>query len=316
MLETPLLKSWLIFFPILLISLSFPFTLSATDKVTTLSIDKSNVPWKHLSFKGKELFAKLSAEVELTSSSKSELDTTFISSPQGIPTAITESGVLIIDTKISIKSVFAKVKLQNVAWFDPVTLSTMQYVRQRTGLKDAKKTYRFTNKGVFRFTRQPIDKNEIVQLPEKWSAIKERFYPYDPDNKNCVNITAPMPVIYLISALKPSAFEKPVTICVFNKKETIYLDIQKQPTESIQLNHSEIKGDKAIQRNAPILAEVLSLKARSTSSGQVKNNFTLVGLQGNIKIYIDPKSRVPLQLRGDYQGLGEIKLKLRQMIHK
>ncbi len=316
MLETPFQERWLIFLPVLLISLSFPLTLSATETVTTLSIDKSNVPWKHLSFKGKELFAKLAAEVKLTSPSKSQLDAAFISSPQGVPIAITESGVLIIDTKISVKSVFAKVKLQNVAWFDPVTLSTMQYVRQRVGLKDAKKTYRFTNKGVFKFTRQPIDKNEIAQLPEKWSATKERFYSYDPENKSCVYITAPMPVIYLISALKTSEFDKPVTICVFNKKETIYLDIQKQPTESINLKHSEIKGDEVIQRNTSISAEVLSLKARSMSSGQAMNNFTLVGLQGNIKIYIDPKSRVPLQLRGDYQGLGEIKLKLRQMRHK
>ena len=72
-----------------------------------------------------------------------------------------------------------------------------------------------------------------------------------------------MPVIYLISALKASEFEKPVTICVFNKKETIYLDIQKQTAESITLNHSEIKGDEVIHRNTSILAEVLSLKARS-----------------------------------------------------
>ena len=153
-------------------------------------------------------------------------------------------------------------------------------------------------------------------MPEKWSAVKDRFYPYDPEKKDCLNITAPMPVIYLISASKVSDFEKPLTICVFNKKETIYLDIQKGPAESVQLNHIEIKGDEATQKNTSILAEVLSLKARSISSGQTMSNFTLVGLQGNIKIYIDPESRVPIQLKGDYQGLGEIKLKLRQMQYK
>ena len=316
MLENPLHKRWMIFFAILLISLFSPLTSSAAEKVPAMNIDKTTVAWKNLSFKGKEFFAKLVAEVALTSPSKSELDAAFIPSPQGDPIGITKSGVLIIDTKISVKSVFAKVKLQNIAWFNPVTLSTMQYVRQRIGLKDAKKIYRFTDTGVFRFTKQPIDKNEITQLPEKWSAVKERFYPYDPEKKNCSNIAAPMPVIYLISASKASDFEKPVTICVFNKKETIYLDIQKAPAESVQLNHIEIKGDEAIQRNTSILAEVLTLKARSVSSGQPMNNFTLVGLQGNIKIYIDPESRVPVQLRGNYQGLGEIKLKLRQMVHK
>ncbi len=316
MLGHPLHERWLIFFPVLLILLIFPLTLSATEMAPALSIDKTTVPWKHLSFKGKELFAKLAAEVELTSPSKSELDTAFIPSPQGVPVAITKSGALIIDTKISVKSIFAKVKLQNIAWFDPVTLSTMQYVRQRIGLKDVKKTYRFTDKGVFRLRKQPIDKNETIQLPEKWSAVKESFYPYDLEKNNCVNITAPMPVIYLVSALKGSDFEKPVTICVFNKRETIYLDIQKEPAETVQLNHIEIKGEEVIQRNKSILAEVLSLKARSISSGQIINSFTLVGLQGNIKIYIDRESRVPLLLRGDYQGLGEIKLTLRQMVHK
>ncbi len=316
MLGQSLHERWLIFFPILLISLFFPLTSSATEMVPALSLDKTTVPWKHLSFKGKEFFAKLAAEVELTSPSKSELDIAFIPSPQGVPIAITKSGALIIDAKISVKSIFVKVKLQNTAWFDPVTLSAMQYVRQRVGLNDAKKTYRFTDKGVFKLTKQPIDKSEIIQLPEKWSAVKENFFPHDPEKKSCVNITAPIPVIYLISASKVSDFEKPVTICVFNKTETIYLDIQKVPAESVQLNYTEIRGDEAIQRNTSILTEVLSLKARSISSGQTMNKFSLVGLQGNIKIYIDPESRVPVQLRGDYRGLGEIKLKLRQMVHK
>ena len=315
MLGSPLHERWLIFFPILLITLFFSLTSLAAEKVPVLSIDKTTVPWKHLSFKGKEFFAKLAAEVKLTSPLKSEIDA-FILSPQGFPIAITKSGVLTIDTKISVKSVFAKVKLQNIAWFDPVTLSTMQYVRQRIGLKDAKKIYRFTDKGVYRFTKQPIDKSETILLPKKWSAVKERFYPYDSEKKGCVHITAPMPVIYLISASKVSDFEKPVTVCVFNKKETIYLDIQKEPAEAVQLEYTEIKGDKVIQKNASISAEVLSLKARSISSGQTMNNFTLVGLQGNIKFYIDPESRVPVQLSGDYQGLGEIKLKLRKMVHK
>lgn len=316
MLEQSLHERWLIFFSLMLLSLLFPLTSVATGKVQTLSIDKTNVPWKHLSFKGKELFAKLQAEVRLTTPSKTELDTAFIPSSKGTPIAITKSSVLIIDTQISIKSLFAKVKLQNTAWFNPVTLSTMQYVRQRTGLKDAKKTYRFTDKGVFRFTKQPIDKNEIAQSPEKWSAVKKKFYPYDLEKKGCINITAPMPVIYFISASKVSDFDKPVTICVFNKKETIYLDIQKESVESVLLNHTEIKGDKTIRRNTAVLADVLSLKARPISPDQKMDNFTLVGLQGNIKIYVDPKSRIPLQLKGDYQGLGEIKLELQQMVHK
>ena len=222
---------------------------------------------------------------------------------------------MIIDTKISVKSVFAKVKLQNIAWFDPLTLSTTQYIRQRIGLKDAKKIYRFTDKGVFRFTKQPINKNEIKQAPEQWSAQKERFYTYDSKKEICGSITAPMPVIYLVSALKSSDFDNPVTICVFNKKEIIYLDIQREPSESVQLNHTEIKGDKIIQKNTVILADVLSLKAKSSFSEQTMNNFTLVGLQGNIRIYINPETQIPVQLKGDYQGLGEIKLKLRQIVH-
>jgi len=316
MLKQPLYKRWLIFFSILFISFSFPLTSSAAERVPALNIDKTTVTWKHLSFKGKEFFAKLSVEIELISPSKSELDTAFISSPQGVPVAITKFGALVIDTKISVKSIFATLKLRKIAWFDPVTLSAMQYIRQRRGFKDSKKTYRFTDKGIFRVAKRPLDKSEIIQSPEEWSAGNEKFYPYDLEKINCVNTTAPIPVIYLISALKISDFEKPVTICVFNKKKTIYLDIQKEPSEAVQLNHIEVKGDEAIQKNTSILAEVLSLKARSVSSGQAINNFTLVGLQGNIKIYIDRESRIPVQLKGDYKGFGEIKLNLRQMVYK
>ncbi|TDI78168.1 MAG: hypothetical protein E2O81_03215 [Betaproteobacteria bacterium] len=317
MVEKPSCKHWLIFFPILLIALLSPFASVADDKIHSLSIDKINVPWKYLSFKGKKLFVKLAVEIELISPSKTELDAALISSPQGAPIGATESGIFIINTKTSVKSVFLpKIKLQNVAWFNPVTLSAMQYVRQRTGLKDAKKTYRFTDKGVFKFTRQPIDKKESLQIPEKWSAVKERFYPYVPDKIGCLDITVPMPVVYFISASKISDFEKTVTICVFNKKEVIYLDIRKESMESIQLDYIRKKGDQETQRNTLISTYVLSLKARSTTTNRLISDFTFVGLQGNIKIYIDPETRIPVQLKGDYKGLGEVELKLQKVVYQ
>lgn len=316
MVEQPSHNRWLTFFPILLISLLSPFASVAADKIHSLSVDKINVPWKHLSFKGKEFFVKLVAEVELMPQTKAELDAAFISSTQGIPISATKSGAFMINTKISVKSVLLpKVKLQNVAWFDPATLSAMQYVRLRTGFKDAKKTYRFTDKGVFKFTQQSIDKKEALQVPEKWSGVKEKFYSYVPAKIGCSNITVPIPILYFISASKISDFDKTVTICVFNKKEVIYLDIQKESVESIQLDHTEIKGDQLSQRDTSIPVHVLSLKARAVNTGKAIDNFTFVGLQGNIKIYIDPETRIPVQLKGDYKGLGEVKLKLRQMVH-
>jgi hypothetical protein len=316
MLKQPLHKRWLVFFSILSVSLFLSFTASATERIPALSIDKTTVTWKQLSFKGKEFFAKLSAEIKLISPSESELNAAFIPSTQGTPMAITKFGALVIDTKISVKSFLGKIKLQKIAWFDPVTLSAMQYIRLRREFNDSEKTYRFTNKGIFRIAKKPIDKNEIIQPPERWSVSHEEFYPYDSEKKNCANITAPIPVIYLISALETSDFEKPVTICVFNKKKTVYLDIQKEPSEAFQLNHIEVKDDKAIHKNTSILADVLSLKARSISSGQAIDNFTLVGLQGDLRVYIDPESRTPVQLRGDYKSFGEIKLNLRQMVYK
>jgi len=317
MVEQPSRKCWLIFFPILLISLLSPFASVAADKIHSLSIDKTNVSWKHLSFKGKKLFVKLAVEIGLISPTKAELDAAFISSPQGTPIGATGSGTFIINTNTSVKSVFLpNVKLQNVAWIDPATLSAMQYVRLRTGLKDAKKTYRFTDKGVFKYTRQSIDKKEALQIPEKWSAVKERFYPYVPDKIGCLDITVPMAVIYFISASKISDFEKTVTICVFNKKEVIYLDIRKESMESIRLNYTKKKGDQETQRNTSISTHVLSLKARSTTTNRLMDDFTFVGLQGDIKIYIDPETRIPVQLKGGYKGLGEVKLKLQEVVYQ
>lgn len=310
-------RNWLIFFPSLLITLLFPLAIDAAEKVHTLSVDKNNVTWKHLSFKGKELFAKLNVDVELISQSLAELDTTFISSPQGALIDAPKSGTYVINTKTSVKSTFLpKVKLQNVAWFDPNTLSTIQYIRQRIGLKDAIKTYRFTDKGVFKLTKQPIDKYESLQASEKWSVVGERFYSYSPAKIDCTDITVPMPIIYFISASKTSDFDTNMTICVFNKKEVIYLDIQKESVEPVLLEYTEIKGDHATKIKKSIPAHVLSLKARAIATGKPMNNFTLAGLQGNIKIYINPETRTPVQLKGDYKGLGEIKLKLRQMVRR
>ncbi|MBT3887649.1 MAG: hypothetical protein HOF66_00005, partial [Nitrosomonadaceae bacterium] len=109
MLKQPLHKHWLVS-SVLFILLFLPFASSAAERVPALNIDKTAVTWKHLSFKGKEYFAKLVAEIELMSPSKSELDVAFIPSPKGAPVAMTEFGALVIDTNISVKSIFGAVK--------------------------------------------------------------------------------------------------------------------------------------------------------------------------------------------------------------
>ena len=118
----PSYRNWLIFFPSFLITLLFPFTIDAAEKIHALSIDKNNVTWKRLSFNGKELFAKLNVDVELVSHTAPGLDATFISSPQGASVNVAESGAYVINTKTSVNSAFLpKVKVQNVAWCDPKT---------------------------------------------------------------------------------------------------------------------------------------------------------------------------------------------------
>ncbi|MBL78686.1 MAG: hypothetical protein CMH70_01275 [Nitrosomonadaceae bacterium] len=315
MLGLALHHRWITFCLTLFIAIFFSFPSFASERLTPLNLDKTEVSWTKLSFKGKEFFAKLNAEVKLTSSSEPELNTVFIPSSEGIPIEAPGLGALVIDTRILIKSIIANVELQKIAWFHPVNLSAMQYVRQRIGFKDSNKVYRFTNKGVFRVAKQPINKSEALQLPEEWSARNEQFYPYPIEVGGCPSITVPMSLIYLISASKMSNFNKPVTVCVFNKKETVYLDIKKEPAESVQLNHIELKRGEAVQKNILILADVLSLKARSITSGKAIDNFTLIGLQGNIKVYVDRMSRIPVQLTGDYKSFGQIQLNLYKVIH-
>tara|TARA_Y100001936_G_scaffold253037_1_gene315458 strand:+ start:152 stop:1102 length:951 start_codon:yes stop_codon:yes gene_type:complete len=315
MLRRDLYNCKIIFNLILLVALFFSIPSFAFEKSSTLNLDSTDVSWKKLLFKAEEFFVELTAEVELTSSPSSEINNSLISTSKGTPFTIKGSETLVIDTRILIESILGDLRLRKAAWFNPVDLSTLQYLRQRTGLKDSNKIYRFTNEGVFRLAKHPIDKSEALKLPEEWSQSNEKFYPYEQEVDSCSSVTAPIPLIYLVSTLKSSDFIKPVTVCVFNKKETVYLDIQYDSAESVQLDHVELKEDKILHRNTLVLADVLSLKARSILSGMAIEGFTLLGLQGNIRIYIDRESRIPVQLEGSYKGLGQIKLNLHKVVH-
>ena len=155
-----------------------------------LNLDASRVRWTDLTFHAKNFWVEVSTTVQLTSLPVSEVEAELLASPKGLPIKPTSSQISQMTINTTIDPKFrSPVNIYNRIWFNPTDASALGRISLRRGEDDYKKIYRFTDQGVFRHQLEPKDKNEAALDPEKWTNIKDSFYPYDLTQLGCGGAT-------------------------------------------------------------------------------------------------------------------------------
>jgi hypothetical protein len=190
-----------IFLLILIFCNGIFFSSGWAQSVSHLKLDANRVPWTHLSFHTKNFWVEVSTDIQLRSLAASKLDAVLLESTQGTPIKplTSETTQMTINTTIDPRF-RSPVNIYNRIWFNPRDASALGRVRLRRGEDDFKKIYRFTEQGVFRHRIEPKDKGEARLEPDKWTDIKDTFYPYDPDRLGCAAISERSLLIYILSA--------------------------------------------------------------------------------------------------------------------
>jgi hypothetical protein len=184
----------------------------------------------------------------------------------------------------------------------------------RRGEDDYKKIYRFTDQGVFRHQLEPRDKQEAALDPEKWTAIKDSFYPYDLTRLECSGVTEPSMLIYIVNAAAISKMNDPLSLCVFGKRQLHRVTVQREGNYPVSVNFIEKRQQDEIRKTERDSAIKIGVKAEPLESDlKPVENFSFLGLHQDISIFIDPATQLPLQASGIITGVGKAELKLNEM---
>ena len=291
----------------------FSFSFSAQAQSFSLpELNPKHVQWTYLSFHTKNFWVEVSTDIQMRSLRASDLDALLLASPQGIPIEPQTSSAAEMTINTTIDPRFrSPVNIYNRIWFNPSDAAALGRIRLRRGEDDFKKIYRFTEQGVFRHRMEPKNKREALLEPEKWTDIKDTFYPYDINQLRCPGVSERSVLIYILSAAAISESNKALTVCVFGKRQLHRVQLRKEGTQPIQFNYIEKSRQVETRKEGTVRALKIAITAQPIDFGQEEaENFSFLGFHKDITIYIEPTSGLLIQATGIIPTVGKAVLKL------
>ena len=280
-----------------------------------LKMDATRISWTQLSFFAKNYWVEVSTDIQLRSIAASKLNALLLTSPKGNPIqpATPETAQMTINTTIDPRF-RSPVSIHNRIWFNPTDASALGRIRLRRGEDDFKKMYRFTQKGVFRHRIEPTNAEEAMLEPEKWTDIKDTFFPHDTDRLECPVVSERSLLIIALSAYAMSRDNKPLTICVFGKRQLHRVQIHKEGTQSMKVDYIEKKQESEIRKDSSVRALKMVITAEPIPPHlEDPENFSFLGFHKDINVYIEPASGLPINVSGIIPTVGKVDLKLQEV---
>lgn len=259
------------------------------------------VPWTRLEYAAHKLFLKGRSEIRLESVPSSRLAGELIESPEG--SALGPRGSRA--GRLELRSAFAGRESRSRVWFDPDTVNAFQRLKERPGKDPYRKTYRYAREGVYEHRCAPGDASEKGRPWEQWSQIEETFHAHPSGHRRCSTVIEPALLFYLVSAVDLSAaFE----VCAFTDRALHRVQIRPAGSESLAIDYVERSPSGENRRQRQIEARRFAVSAQPLAGGA--SDFELLGLQGDVEIYLDPDTRVPVRIAGRVPKLGRLEVEL------
>ena len=288
---------------------------SWAQSFSQLRLDANRVPWTNLFYQTKNFMVDVTVDVALESLSADAVKAVLIESRQGVGIQIPNNGAHKLTNNIIIDSIFQPpVKIDNQVWFDPIDATALGRVRLRKGEDDFKKIYRFTSQGVFRHRKEPKDQKETLKDPDKWTDVRDTFYAYNLDQLGCVNVSERLLMIYIVSAGDQLLNNKPLNLCMFAKRQLFQVTLNPAGLQTVEADYIEKKQQSQKRRQLEVEALKIMLESRPLESDLDEvENFSFLGFHRDIVLFVDPVSRLPLQISGVIPKAGRVTVKLQEV---
>ncbi len=255
--------------------------------------------------------------MQLESLPTAEVEAALIKSPQGTPINAWSPETSRITVHYMVDTIFMPpVNTINQVWFNPEDATALGRIRLRRGKDDFKNVCRFTEQGVFRHQRKPQDKQEILKQPEKWTDVKDTFYAYNLDQLGCPNVTERLVLIYIASAsaAEISKNMQPMSFCVFGRRQLFHVQLKPEGFHPLKIDYIEKNQQGEIRRRGKVQAIKIALDIQPLASDlKSVEDFTFLGFQEDIAIFIDPASGLPIQSSGKISMVGNLTIKLHEV---
>ena len=298
--------------------LALSFLVGVGQTATALAVNpgwassQKGACWTGLTFNHSRMLVKLTVQIQIQSPAPMTdgLLTRMGAGLTGYSETVKKMKLMAVDIKADGLSFFNEQYTEKI-WFNAGDGRAYRRISWRKEGDPWVKIYSWIDNGVRRQKIQPAGRDESKHAPIKWTQTTESFYPYPKNTVNSDTISDPTLMLYLLSVLEPRNLESPFEIYVFGKEQMHRLTCCQEKSSPMAVSFKIHSSSGVAGMNTAIKPLVFSIKAESLASKDRKpETFSLLGLQKDIRIYLDPSRRLPVRISGRNSIYGELILDL------
>jgi len=289
-----------------------PQTSGAQKNLLSEVSNQQDASWTELVFKGSKLMTNITVKIQLSSA-----DQLSGSQSPNIGTGLDDcSETMTRDKVLTVQSSSSGVGSSGLyeeeIWFDGKALHPGKRIRLSGGNDPWVKSYCWEGNGVRRLKILPGKSSEKKQSPSKWKKRSESFYEYPADATGCSTILDPSVVFYMLSTLDLKSQKKPMEICVFGRKQLHRVTVRQEKPSSLKVAYKERSASGEVTVKDKITPAVFSISTKALPATKQKPEaYSFLGLNKDIRIFMDPEKRLPVKIIGTNNSIGELVLDLK-----
>jgi len=195
-------------------------------------------------------------------------------------------------------------------WFDE-RAALLQWLREiRKGSKSNVKFYRFAENGYRDYRKDYDNEDYVVNLGEisSWGSSFKPF-PAKPPENSVISDTAAL--LYLVSQLKLQEAGDEVSLLMYSDDQLIATKLVVEGKAKLSTDFEVVENGKSRRVKEKERSVVKVLVKPVDSQGKQVKDLEVMGLKGDVSMYIDEATRLLLQVSGDIDVAGEVDIKLK-----
>lgn len=280
--------------------LALPAGLAADDAIAPPNTpvrslaEPSHLTWQCLDFRAETLLATATTHVCVNPAREADLRASWRHRAQpALPEPIGDLYRMTLDTSVAGR------QNQEETFFDPRSMALVQRTRVRLGAKGNRKSYRLTDRALHVLRASPASDTEIAGPEEAWTRHEQSEFPLPPST--CQVLSEASLLLYLASTHDWSAGPPP-DLCFFSGKNWNRVLAISEGEKAVESRWLEGGVERQASR-----AWVIRLEAQALEG---EEKVELLGLSGDLSLWVDPVSRRPLMIQGQVPWLGLISVQL------
>jgi len=270
-------------------------------------LDPDRVQWSALRFHASKFLVSIDADVGVSDLPANEVDGLLMDPGEGTAVPATDSV-----KELTFATEFFGRKSQTAVLLNTSDGATLQRTSHDSGKRNRHRIYRYTDTGAYNRTWWPIDKAE-EKLPtdqwEKWSKTGEGMSPF-PEAIHGETVVDPGSLLYILGTAPLDEAGDTIAILAYARRNVHRVQVEVAGMETIKVDYEQTGGAAPGKKKGKVQVLKLLLRGELVDDGDDDDQFELLGLRGDIDIYIDPVTRAPIRLEGNVKIAGHAIMRL------